>query len=287
MIFSLLIACNDTPKQKPDTEVQDIPSVIMPDTETDPLEAEWTGSEIEALFESHSANGIPSATPFMESYFDLLALGDGTCPGSNTRLSPDNVEGCVASTGYAYYGLSVYETIFDEMDEPNENLEPVDGWIIIGDFEVLTPTLASFQAGGHITEFLWQDRLGRRILDGEIQGSWRWDDGVHDWQIHGISGLFTYEVFEDAINVEIVLNGALQWNGQSMAFRDVFLLEDKPGFIGRVQIRDPSGLWHNLDSDSLDSPCASHTYADTQLESPVCLNWNHYVTHFKTLMDGG
>lgn len=286
MMFAWLVACDDTPKRSTNPEVPDLPSVVMPDTETGVLSAEWTGEDLEAVFESHSANGIPSATPFMESYFALLAEGDENCPGSPTRLSPDNVEGCVASTGYAYYGLSVYETIFDEMDEPNENLEPVEGWIIIGDFEVLTPTQASFQAGGHVTEFLWQDRLGRDILDGEIQGSWRWEDGTHDWQAHGISGLFTYEVFQEKPNVEIDLNGALQWNGQSIAFRDVFLLENTPGFIGTVQIRDPSGLWHDLESESLESACASHTYANVLQETPVCLNWEHYVTHFKSLIGG-
>ena len=87
-------------------------------TESDVTEAQWDISTLEELNlwptqKQEDAYG----KPFMDSYFELLALGDDELPGSNTRLSPDNVDGCIASTGYEYYGLSVYHTIFEELDE--------------------------------------------------------------------------------------------------------------------------------------------------------------------------
>ena len=61
---------------------------------------------------------------------------------------------------------------FEELDEVDMvDVEPIDGWIVIGDFEMLTPENMSFQAGGHVSEILWLQNTGEYLLEGEIQGS--------------------------------------------------------------------------------------------------------------------
>ena len=286
MILLLILACKDKnePSEKPEP-LPDIPDIEIPVTESDVTEAQWSIDTLQAQFLAHAELGMPYGKPFMESYFELLSLGDDTCPGSNIRLSPDNVDGCVASTGYAYYGLSVYHTIFEELDEVDMvDAEALDGWIVIGDFEMLTPENMSFQAGGHVSESLWLQDTGEYLLEGEIQGSWMWEGGEQNWVQYGISGLFFYQALQETDgSLEISLNGAIQWNGQSLAFDDVVLFSDQPGFLGTVEMRDPSGLWHVVVSEQL-SECAQHSYAGGLSEQPICLDWSKHIEHFQRLM---
>ena len=287
MILLLAIGCkgkDETPNRN--EPLPDIPTVEIPFTESDVTEAQWDISTLETQFVSHSETGMPYGKPFMDSYFELLALGDDSCPGSSTRLSPDNVDGCIASTGYEYYGLSVYHTIFEELDENDTmDAEPMDGWIVIGDFEMLTPEALSFQAGGHVSEIRWLQNTGETLLEGEIQGSWMWEGGQESWVQYGISGLFFYQSLRDNNgNLEISLDGAIQWNGQSLAFDDVILFSDSPGFIGTVEMRDPSGLWHVIVSEQL-SECAQHSYDGLPSEQPICLDWQQHIEHFESLME--
>ncbi|MEC8381736.1 MAG: hypothetical protein VXZ96_15510 [Myxococcota bacterium] len=287
MILLLTLGCKENPTPPQKTEpLPDIPTVEIPQTESDVTEAQWNIDSLEAQFLAHADTGMPYGKPFMDSYFDLLELGDETCPGSSTRLSPDNVDGCVASTGYAYYGLSVYHTIFEELDEDDTlDGEPLDGWIVIGDFEMLTPDNMSFQAGGHVSEIRWLQDTGDMLLEGEIQGSWMWEGGQESWVQHGISGLFYYQSLQtNGGTLEISLDGAIQWNGQSLAFDDVILFSDSPGFLGTVEMRDPSGLWHVIVSDEL-SECAQHSYDGLVSEQAICLDWSNHIEHFRRLME--
>ena len=61
------------------------------------------------------------------------------------------------------------------------------------------------------------------------------------------------------------------------------LFSDQSGFLGTVEMRDPSGLWHVIVSEEL-SECAQHSYAGVPSEQTICLDWSKHIEHFQQLM---
>lgn len=266
--------------------LEDIPNINMPSVESDDITQGWSLSDLEDQFRHQTSSGIPSGKPFFDAYFSLLGAGDDVCPGDPTRLTPDNVDGCVSSEGYSYFGLSVYLSIFDELEgQENPLLHPIDGSIIIGDFEMLNPEGKAFQAGGHISEFFWMEERQNYFLEGELQGSWMWEGSDITWVSSGISGLLKYDVLKEGPVTYTTLDGALQWGGQSMAFNQLKLSSKCEGFQGELMLRDPSGIWHTLFSEDMCSPCAQHWFGDVESTEQVCLDWHNMKEHFEGLLE--
>jgi hypothetical protein len=258
----------------------------------------WGADDLLAQLNRLALLGLPTAVPVLEGYLGLMQLGDSQCPGDPYELNPDLTEGCLSSTGYYYSGIAeffptedfdfVFENIQAETIQlPDLSLmEPANASFLVGDFEILRVDGIPFSAGGWVMDGRFF-RTGQNILFGGITGSWRDANGLTDWHRSGVSGLYLYQLDGSPGQYRLWMDGVLTIHDLHLRFENVEVSEFCPqGFSGLIGIRDPNGLWHELQS-SESCGCASLTSAGEQQDTQLCVSFfsvlERYASHLESL----
>ena len=277
MLWMLLACQSDVNEEKPTaTGLSGAPA------DTELAVTPWSSAQLETALSALTAESFPHAQAIVDGYAEWLQRGDGECPQQPDSLDQDLTMGCSTDSGYQYLGISEVYSIQQEFETSPELLDPdwvpISGLTLVVDCDFTAPGGQRFQGGGHVTDFLIgfdSDPL-QRMAFGEISGSWMDGHSDLDWFRNGTSGLLSYELFTDGIDIGLELDGAISINGFSLVFAETFFDSYCPrGFGGTIELRDGDGSWHTLESPDSCDPCAEHrlTHDPTAELEPLCANW--------------
>ena len=206
--------------------------------------AALSGDDVEAALNEALALGIPTAGEVFTRYYELLALGDETCPGSALAGGFEVFGSCTAESGVVYSGVSSLDVTDDRVYEDDEW---VSGEYFIrtspADYVITRTDGTALEAGGFIQFRRSPEGMDHRWTVG-IEGSWR-DSSADGWLGQGISsGVLIQGGSRDGAPLFLELDGAYTVGSASLSFdRLTVLPEDCPdGFDqGSVAFRDGGG----------------------------------------------
>jgi hypothetical protein len=221
--------------------------------------AEWSAAELEAALDSVLTAPVPDVRDARDAYLAALAMGDADCPGSPDQLGGADLRGCTTDSGYSYAGVATYMT------------DPSGGFVLSGDFEILTPDGRRFVGGGALSE---------GIFDGGWNTRWTgiWSlEGDEGWLGHGVGAWWTESGGEGPQGPWVELADGLTYGDVSLWFdrlrHDLGTCPD--GASGVLRVRDPSGGWFSLDYGDTCAPCAALSFEGEPLgeSCPAIAAW--------------
>ena len=244
------LACTGPVEVVEDSEADEIVAVIEPT---------WTAEEAEAELERLLAWPLPHSHRLRDLYLEAVRSGDALCPGEGDSLEDGSIplEGCTASTGWTYRGLSEYS----ESDDG----ERVEYELSIADFYITDSDGNTFSVGGRLE---YTGDVADGSFEGESRGSFTWP-GREGWLDGGASLALTVSGAPTVFPNE--LHGAVgSLSGEGDLFFDHLGSEStSPCTDGAVEIRDPSGIWLRLEPDC--DGCGQLSAGDLEL-GEVCVD---------------
>ena len=259
-----------------DSGGSDLPDVVAP-----ALEAVWGTAEVEAAIALGLADGLPDPWSIQATYLDVLSHGSTACPGHETYIDDTHLLGCETPSGWFYSGVSEYHVT----DEAGEDGARIDGVEALGDILFRSPDGDEFEAGGHVLWTRTRDASGDPVaFSTEHQGSWKWDADDR-WLGHTVSGLYRATLSRDADGRAIAIHGAAQIYAIDLSFRTVRASE-ACGWAptGRIDVRDPSGGWFQVDFGETCAACGDATFAG-EPAGPVCVDLTPIATGFAAQLE--
>ncbi len=217
------------------------------------LSAEEVAAEVEALF----STGLPNVVDIRDTYMDLMAQGDESCPGDATQLgSQVGPHGCEAASGVRYAGISSF-------------WDDGESWFLTADFDIWTPDGGHLGAGGHVGSLRFKEGGGWLIEHG-YAGTWIFSGGEGPLG-EGISGVQSLRWAGDEALEEVQLNGAVSIGAQALVFQGVRAdVECWDQLAGLIQVRDVRGTWSLLELADDCSGCGEVRFGNEVL-GDVCL----------------
>lgn len=194
-----------------------------------------------------------------------MAAGDPSCPGEGLEMtSTVPPEGCTASTGWWYVGMSSFEeTITDD------GAELVDNWLLWADLEIRDPEDHALIAGGFVA-FHRSDATDTASTNTSLAGTWQWEGATAPGLAGGYSGDLLIDTRRGAEGVELRLQGQITAAGVAMSFEPLVLSPSCPAPAGRVRFRDPTGLWMVFEPGEDCDGCGPVRHQQTEL-GEACL----------------
>jgi len=259
-----------------DSGGSDLPDIVAPE-----LEAAWSPSEVEAAIARGLTDGLPDPWSIQAAYLEVLNHGNTACPGHETYIDDTHLLGCETPAGWYYSGVSEHHVTEVEADDGAR----IDGVEALGDILFRSPEGDELEAGGHVLYTRTRDAGGRPIaFSTEHQGSWKWD--AHDgWLADTVSGLYRSTITRDGDDRVIDLHGAAQIYTVDLAFRSLRLSE-ACGWAptGRLDVRDPSGGWFQVDFGDACAACGDATFAGEDA-GEVCVDLTPVATGFSAQLE--
>ncbi len=277
----VLTACNGGPA---DTAPDDTGSEGSADGDVLPdPEPSWSAEEVQAILQDVLDLGPPDLAVLRADYLALLAAGDADCPGEDaTQLTGDvPVEGCTASTGYAYIGVSSYQ--WEQLEEEIDGYPALStSWVMDGDFEIQTPEGERFGAGGAIFSYYADVQLDEensfQFGFADILGTWI-DETASGSLGQGISAAVLFNTASDETHQEVQFDGVLSVGGTSLELQNLRwhseTCADQAG--GAVRIRDANGYWYDLDLDGDCSGCGRLSFEGDYNLWDICLEFRPFM----------
>jgi hypothetical protein len=249
-----------------DAESTDSASPTMPDIEQEPAVATLTPDDIVVALEE-ALSRPPDPSPILDTYIDLMAAGDSTCPGSDYILTDTWLYGCEATTGYSYAGIT--DWMDDDTDSPGGVAQLT---VLAGDFWIDTPDGHQLEGGGHAARV-----QGDTVWISEMVGSWRWTDGP-DWLSHGYSGNI---VIEHIAGIVTSMKGAADINGTYVTAHELAWPNScNGGASGALSLRDPTGGWYRIEFEDC-STCGDLSFEGLAM-GEVCLDFSPFLTEISS-----
>lgn len=243
----------------------------LPDLELEEPAPEWTAAEVEAQLQEVLSVGLPGPATPRDLYLELMAAGDEYCPGDPYQLVDTHLQGCTASTGVWYAGISEWLEEHEDIVYDKGSFT-LDLWALIGDFEIVDAEGRQFQCGGHVAAWTGSTDL-KRFWGGEVSGTWL-GEGHEGWLSEGTSAYLKYEgvAFGDHERT-LTAEGGVTWLGTSVNLEQLVFTESCPAHPGGViSVRDPVGSWHRLALTEC-QPCAEVVFAEDEVLGEACLDF--------------
>jgi len=249
--FVLLTACTGT--SSTDTGVVG--------TSTTPL---WTVADVSDQWAQLVEVGLPNPYSVKSEYLDYHALGDETCPGTETdNLAQPNVTlmGCYSADGILYAGEFVW------MDEEGEYSDKDADWTYanfgtqVADFTIESPDGTRMSGGGRLfVNRAWQED-GKTVVNTAVNGTWSYTASQYPWFAQGISSYLELRVEGDAARTEerleefgvagshYSLSGTYGIPGVSVQFERLSMGSgcDLWPSDGAASVRSDDGTWYRID----------------------------------------
>ena len=237
---------------------------------SEPLSA----ADVEPQLNAALALGIPNAGEVFSRYYELLADGDETCPGSALAGGFEVFGSCTAESGVVFSGVS-------SLDETDDRVYDGDEWVS-GEYTIRTSPAdyiitrtdgTALEAGGFI-QF-------RRSPEGEeyrwtvgVEGSWR-DTAASGWLGEGVSsGLLIQGAGRDDRPGMMELDGAYTVGSASLAFDRLTVRPQDcaSGFVqGSVSFRSGGGALVAVEFPSCGA-CGPATLSDGTVLGEICVD---------------
>jgi hypothetical protein len=238
--------CEDFEGDDPDTGV---PLYVREEPEAE-LTAEEVGQRLFEVF----GQGFPNGELVKDTYLAMMAMGDPTCPASETILTEAYILGCTAESGYYFSGVCVYDEQL-QSDELGSTLT----WGLGGDFSLNYPDGAEFAAGGGATYTGHRAPDGTERFQATLRGTW-YDESQANWLGQGFSGLFSVEGGLTAGKPALEVHGGVAVGEADLFFDHVSWdwagsCEGAPS--GGVRLRDTRGYWYVWTLDDDCDPCGN------------------------------
>ena len=242
----------------------------------------WTEEDVRTEVEAALEYGLPRPEVICENLLDLLAYGDGDCPGHDDQISNTvwGLEGCTADSGYTYKGLLVYEEFLD-WDDPFEFLLQS---ITIGDFQIIHHTGEIVLGGGNVDyeRQLEAGQSSNQQARSLIRGMWRDPLHTEPWLAAGISAYLSMLLeSEPDGGVMMQLEGSLGIDEYYLYFDQLeFLSSDCGGTprSGGIWIRQPDSSWYQLTYDG-SCGCPALTWNHTEVIGEACVDTSSLYDH--------
>ncbi|MDG1483505.1 MAG: hypothetical protein P8R54_28195 [Myxococcota bacterium] len=228
----------------------------LPEVNTPQIQPGLTPEEVGAVL-SEQLGALPDPAQPVAVYLELMASGDGACPGDLYQILDTWLYGCDATTGYHYAGISQF---FEEQTSVTGIMMDIQG--VKGDFWINTPAGDSFEIGGHA--FIGEMEGG---WGGRLEGSLDWSAG-EPWLVSGFSGIYEVVFMADRF---LQIDGAMDMEGVYIGL-EALLLDASCGWgpTGTLRLRDLSGGWYALPLTDC-SPCGMLSFEGSE-QGEVCLD---------------
>lgn len=250
-------------------------SGTLPDVALEEPAPTWSAAEVEAHLQATLALGLPAPATPRDAYLALMAAGDEVCPGDSHQILDTYLQGCTATSGVWYAGIS--EWIEEHQDLVfGKGSFRLDLWALLGDFEIVDAEGQQFHSGGHVAAWTGQTETSR-FWGGEIAGTWLWE-GHEGWLSEEVSASLSYDGYQFGEHPRtLTAQGGVTWHGTSLHFDELVFSEacpDHPG--GVLSVRDPVGSWHRLELTECE-PCAEVVFAEGEVLGEACLDFGDAV----------
>jgi len=240
-----------------DTGTPDLPTITQ-----DPVTATMSAEDVVQAIEK-ALSTPPDPGPIVDTYIELMAAGDDTCPGTENVITDTWLYGCVSETGYSYAGITDWT---DEETDIGGQLAQLT--VLAGDFWIDTPDGHQLEGGGHAARV-----KNNGIWIGAMAGSWRWTAGA-DWLSYGYSGNLVIESIESLF---ISMEGAVDINGTYITAHNLIWYNVCDGGTeGALSLRDPSGGWYRIEFEAC-TPCGNLTFQGSDM-GEVCIDFSNFIT---------
>jgi len=224
----------------------------------------WTVADVEDQWARLVEVGFPSPYSIRSEYLDYHALGDETCPGTDTEnlTSPKvSLLGCYSADGILYAGEFVW------MEEEGEYSDEFGDWTFrnfgtqVADFTIKSPDETRMSGGGRLfVQRAWQDE-GKIVTNTAVNGTWSYTASQYPWFAGGISSYLELRVEGNAEKIEERLrefgiagshyriNGTYGIPGVSVHFEGLSLGSgcDRWPSDGVASVRSDDGTWYRID----------------------------------------
>ena len=281
LLFAFLLGTGCRPDHCEGADcAQDEPVASAPAYETETPEPEWSATEVGEILAATFSQGPPDPFLVGDTFLDLMAEGDATCPGDTAFLNDDNLLGCTAESGHYYAGIAWHEELVNED-------EGATFWTHGGDYEILRPDGSGLRGGGamHHRVVVNGENPDKSAFELGLQGSWH-DDAAVGWLGEGFSGVF---LAEGKRNIEIRhLEIA---GGIAVGERDLHLelAWDMTGVcgttaMGSIHLRDDRGYWYTWELGEDCDTCGQVTFHEIQELGELCLDFQDYTDAFLEIL---
>lgn len=244
----------------------------------DEAEPEWTAEQIGEQIQNFVDLGIPNGLDVGLAFFELMSLGDGTCPeGDDPGTLITMPEGCDTVDGYHYAGIGWFNAIQGSIGEQDDM---ITSWSHGGDFEILRPDGSAFAGGGGMSFLSEPLDDGSYTFFGDVHGSWL-DETRTDWLGLSYSSVIEYDGgsggTEDSYWLNIV--GGVGVGDQKLHFNDVSW--DTEGtcagvMTGAIHVRDSRGYWYVWDVGDDCDTCGTVTFHTSVDLGELCMDLTDY-----------
>jgi hypothetical protein len=243
----------------------------------------WSADEMTAEAERLVALGFPDPNVPFDAYKALLAYRDDTCPNAGDQLVGQEMPegGCLAASGAHFEGNTV-------IIETNvvEGADAIRGFQFGGDFLISDPSGAWLAGGGGMRFQTVRSNNGDVIWSGEAAGTWI-DTRRDDWLGLGFSSTFTFGGASTADGRTLTMNGTVGVDGVYVQFVDVAWADACGGYpTGHLRIRDPSGVWADLDFADRCDGCGTLTHDTLDDATEACVDLSPFTSALAALEAG-
>ncbi len=236
--------------------------------------APMTAAEVEQALNAALALGIPHMGEIFSRYYDLMVLGDETCPGSALVGGFEVFGSCTAASGVVFSGVS-------SLEETDGRVYADDEWVA-GEYSIRTSPAdyvitrtdgTALEAGGFIQFQRTPDGDIHRWTVG-IEGSWR-DTAATGWLGEGISaGILMGGTARPGEAGKLDLDGSYSVGSAALTF-DTVVIEARecPDGIerGSLSLRSGGGALVTVDFSTC-SECGVAALADGTALGEVCID---------------
>jgi len=218
-----------------------------------------------AAIQSHLDLPFPTPQVLQRYYLEAMNAGDEQCPGFDNQMEEGSIplEGCTASTGWTYRGLSEYtERISDDK---------IQSTLDLGDFYIATGTGDWFETGG--TFQIIQERNDTTSWEGYSTGSF-----LHTADTGWLSDFTGLAIWMEVHNGIIQLDGGISrlTMGTSLFFSQVYLSHEY--IDGQLSWNTEWG-WLDIHFSSSSNGCGV-AFVEQQSIAEICLEFDQFIQSF-------
>ena len=273
----LLLGCPAAPVVQ---DTADTPSVAPQDTAVTSWMPTYVPAQVPAVWDADQAVdalvdtlaiGFPGPFGMMDTFLYLLSQGRDNCPGSDTFLGPDALEGCAAGEWY-FLGIGGFRFVEDRSSTPVRQ-----ALFMLGDLQIRGPEL-NLDVGGHWDHLLSHtDEVEVADFEGVLTGTWLAPLSESEpWLAAGTSAWIAYWGTYDrvqGVTPALRLSGGLSLGGQPLDFQDLSWgdpgCQDQPA--GVLSWQDPGLGWWRVDLSDC-SGCGGLSHDGVAWPDPVCVD---------------
>jgi hypothetical protein len=255
-------------------------SVSASDADVDQLDPfvaapEWSTEELTARAEHLLSLGFPDPNIPFDAYKGMFAYRDETCPNAGEQLVGQEMPegGCFAASGAHFEG----NTSIVEIDEVTGS-DTRSGFQFGGDFLISDPAGDWLAGGGGMRMQTLRSNNGNVVWSGEAAGTWI-DTRRDDWLGLGFSSTFTFNGSRTADGLVLTMSGTVGVDDVYLQLVDL-MWEDRCGGYptGSLRIRDPSGVWADLDFGDRCDGCGTLTHDTLDDATEACVDLSPYAS---------